>query len=65
MLTCTCCGTWRLEWAVLDRIDGRGPRLMWRILNVRADGLWVRWAEYDDMDAAVAELVRRGIRIFE
>lgn len=65
MLTCLCCGTWRLEWVQLDRLDDRGPRLLWRILHMRDEGQWTRWAEYDDMDAAVAELVRRGIRIFD
>jgi hypothetical protein len=60
MLTdpCHCCGRYRIEAVMLDRLDGRGPRPLYRL---RQNGHVL--AEYSTPDALVAELDRRGILI--
>lgn len=60
MLTdpCHCCDRYRVEVAQLDRLDGRGPRTLWRL---RQDGHVL--AEHSTPDALVDELDRRGILI--
>lgn len=63
MLTCVCCGQYRIEQVLLDRLRGAGPRLRYRLVRtVPGVGRYVI-AETATLDELVPELDRRSILI--
>jgi hypothetical protein len=62
MVTCVCCGHYRVEEIALDRMRGFGPRRQWRLRQYRPlVGDWYPLGDCATLDDLAVELDRRGI----
>lgn len=62
MLTCVCCGQWRLEEVLLDRQRGAGVQRFYRLWRTRPElGDWMPVTTFHTIDEVADGLEARGI----
>jgi len=63
---CVCCGQYRLERIVVDRLRGVGPQEWYRLRQYRpVVGDWFPLNTYAALDEAARALEKLGVRMWE